>query len=67
MRIRIALSLLTIVLFTGCVAKKIATAPVRLYHFAYCDKMADDGKHCARWATPCGALVCKGDAVAVQL
>lgn len=42
----------------GC-AKKVIHAPVAAYHFAYCDHMNPDGKHCDRWATECGTLDCK--------
>ena len=53
------LMIVLVLLLTGCAAKRIAQAPQKLYHFAYCDKMNADGKHCDRWATPCGQLVCK--------
>ena len=42
-------------LLTGCSALK---APVKAYHFMYCDQMNPDGLHCDRWATPCGTLDC---------
>ena len=51
--------LLSLLLLSGCAAKKIVTAPQRLYHYAYCNKMNVDGKHCDDWATPCGTLDCK--------
>ena len=49
-------ALLLILLTVGCV---VAKAPVRAYHFAYCQKMNADGVHCDAWATPCGKLECK--------
>jgi hypothetical protein len=44
-----------IVVTTGCV---VVHAPVRAYHFMYCDHMNADGVHCDFWATPCGRLEC---------
>ena len=38
---------------------RIVHAPSRAYHWAYCDRMAPDGKHCQRWATACGTLDCR--------
>jgi hypothetical protein len=51
--------LLVVLMLTGCAAKRAAHAPSKLYHFAYCDQMNPDGKHCDLWATPCGKLQCK--------
>jgi hypothetical protein len=46
-----------LVLMTGCM--RVVKSPVRLYHFAYCDKMNADGVRCDWWATPCGKLECR--------
>jgi hypothetical protein len=51
------LTLITILALTsGCV---VARAPVKAYHFAYCNQINPDGVHCERWATPCGRLECE--------
>lgn len=49
-------SLVLLLVLTGCV-RKVVTAPVAAYKFAYCDKQDEKGR-CEHWATPCGRLHC---------
>ena len=53
---KLAIAVILALALSGCTVAKL---PVRAYHFAYCDKMNQDGVHCDRWATPCGRLECK--------
>ena len=52
---KIAGLILALVLLSGCAVVK---APVKAYHFLYCNQMNADGVHCDSWATPCGRLDC---------